>query len=54
MVVGCGAGGSTLLQRLARNGWRVVGLEAGPFWDPDTDWYSDEAGCITCTGLSLG
>jgi choline dehydrogenase-like flavoprotein len=44
VVVGCGAGGSTLLQRLARNGWRVAGLEAGPFWDPDTDWVSDEAG----------
>jgi choline dehydrogenase-like flavoprotein len=43
VVVGCGAGGSTLLQRLARNGWRVVGLEAGPFWNPDTDWVSDEA-----------
>jgi len=28
VVVGCGAGGSTLLQRLARNGWRVAGLEA--------------------------
>ena len=34
-VVGCGAGGSTLLQRLARRGWRVVALDAGPFWDPD-------------------
>jgi choline dehydrogenase-like flavoprotein len=44
VVVGCGAGGSTLLQRLARAGWRVAGLEAGPFWDPDTDWVSDEAG----------
>jgi choline dehydrogenase-like flavoprotein len=43
-VVGCGAGGSTLLQRLARRGWRVVGLDAGPFWDPDADWVSDEAG----------
>ncbi len=43
-VVGCGAGGSVLLQRLARKGWRVVGLDAGPFWDPDTDWVSDEAG----------
>ena len=43
-VVGCGAGGSTVLQRLARRGWRVVGLDAGPFWDPDTDWVSDEAG----------
>ena len=36
VVVGCGAGGSTLLQRLARAGWRVVALDAGPFWDPET------------------
>ena len=44
LVVGCGAGGSTLLQRLARAGWDVVALDAGPFWDPDADWVSDEAG----------
>jgi choline dehydrogenase-like flavoprotein len=44
VVVGCGAGGCTMLQRLARAGWKVVGLDAGPFWDPDTDWVSDEAG----------
>lgn len=44
LVVGCGAGGATLAQRLARRGWRVVVLEAGPFWDPDADWVSDEAG----------
>jgi choline dehydrogenase-like flavoprotein len=44
VIVGCGAGGSTLLQRLARAGWRVVALDAGPFWDPDTDWVSDEGG----------
>jgi choline dehydrogenase-like flavoprotein len=44
VVVGCGAGGSTMLQRLARRGWRVVGLDAGPFWDPDADGVSDEAG----------
>ena len=25
-------------------GWRVVILEPGPFWDPDRDWVSDEAG----------
>ncbi len=43
-IVGCGAGGSTLMQRLARAGWRVVALDAGPFWDPDTDWVSDERG----------
>ena len=44
LIVGAGAGGSTLAQRLARRGWRVVLLEAGPFWDPDEDWVSDEAG----------
>ncbi|QGH68311.1 GMC family oxidoreductase [Pseudactinotalea sp. HY158] len=44
VVVGAGAGGSVLAQRLARAGWRVVVLEAGPFWHPDEDWVSDEAG----------
>src|SRR3954463_15747326 len=44
LIVGCGAGGGTLAQRLARRGWRVVVLEKGPFWDPDRDWVSDEAG----------
>ncbi len=44
VVVGAGAGGITLAQRLARRGWRVVILESGPFWDPDRDWVSDEAG----------
>lgn len=44
VVVGCGAGGATMTQRLARAGWRVAALEAGPFWDPDKDWVSDEAG----------
>ena len=44
VIVGAGAGGATLAQRLARRGWKVVVLEAGPFWDPDEDWVSDEAG----------
>jgi choline dehydrogenase-like flavoprotein len=44
LVVGAGAGGLTLAQRLARAGWRIVVLEKGPFWDPDRDWVSDEAG----------
>src|SRR6202050_4033170 len=44
VIVGCGAGGSVLAQRLARAGWRVAALDAGPFWDPDTDWVSDEGG----------
>ena len=44
VIIGCGAGGGVLTQRLARRGWRVVTLDAGPFWDPDKDWVSDEAG----------
>lgn len=44
VIVGCGAGGSTMLQRLARKNWSAVALEAGPFWEPETDWVSDEAG----------
>jgi choline dehydrogenase-like flavoprotein len=43
-IVGCGAGGGVLLQRLARAGWKAVAFDAGPFWDPDHDWVSDEAG----------
>ncbi len=44
VIVGCGAGGSTMLQRLARAGWRAVAMDAGPFWEPENDWVSDEAG----------
>jgi choline dehydrogenase-like flavoprotein len=44
VVVGAGAGGITLAQRLARAGWKIVILEKGPFWDPDRDWVSDEKG----------
>jgi choline dehydrogenase-like flavoprotein len=47
VVVGAGAGGSVLTQRLARAGWTVVCLDAGPFWDPDRDWVSDERGSHT-------
>src|ERR1700730_12389303 len=44
VIVGCGAGGSVLAQRLARAGWRGAALGAGAVGDPDTDWVSDEAG----------
>jgi choline dehydrogenase-like flavoprotein len=44
LIVGIGSAGGVLLQRLARAGFRVVGLEAGPFWDTERDWVSDEAG----------
>jgi len=44
VIVGVGSAGGVLLQRLARAGFRVVGIEAGPFWDTERDWVSDEAG----------
>ena len=44
LIVGVGAAGGVLLQRLARAGFRVAGLEAGPFWDTERDWVSDEKG----------
>jgi choline dehydrogenase-like flavoprotein len=44
VIVGCGAGGGVLAQRLARAGWKVVAMDAGPLWDPDRDWVSDERG----------
>jgi choline dehydrogenase-like flavoprotein len=47
VVVGAGAGGGVLTQRLAHAGWKVVCLDAGPFWNPDTDWVSDERGAHT-------
>jgi choline dehydrogenase-like flavoprotein len=43
-IVGIGAGGGVLLQRLARAGFRVIGFDAGPFWDTERDWVSDETG----------
>ena len=52
VVVGAGAGGSVLTQRLARAGWRVVCLDAGPFWDPDADWVATNAAPTRCTGPS--
>jgi choline dehydrogenase-like flavoprotein len=43
-IVGVGAGGGVLCQRLARAGFSVVAFDAGPFWDVERDWVSDEAG----------
>jgi len=44
LIVGVGAGGGVLLQRLARAGFRVIGFDAGPLWDTERDWVSDEKG----------
>jgi choline dehydrogenase-like flavoprotein len=43
-IVGTGAGGGVLAQRLARYGFSVVALEAGPWHDSETGMVSDEAG----------
>lgn len=43
-IVGVGSAGGVLLQRLAKAGFTVVGIEAGPFWDTEKDWVSDEHG----------
>ncbi len=44
LVVGVGSAGGVLCQRLARAGFKVLGMEAGKFWDTERDWVSDEAG----------
>jgi len=44
VIVGVGAAGGVLLQRLSRAGFKVIGFEAGPFWDTERDWVSDETG----------
>lgn len=44
LIVGCGSAGGVLLQRLSRAGFKAVALEAGPFWNTERDWVSDESG----------
>lgn len=41
-IVGAGAAGGVLADELSRAGFRVVTIEAGPFWDPQSDFASDE------------
>jgi choline dehydrogenase-like flavoprotein len=41
-IVGAGAAGGVLAYELAKKGLKVVLLEAGPFWDPEKDFVSDE------------
>lgn len=42
VIVGTGAGGGTLACRLAEAGFKVVALDAGPWWRPLEDFASDE------------
>lgn len=41
-IVGAGAAGGVLAYELAKAGLKVVVIEAGPFWNPQTDFASDE------------
>ncbi|MGG1662783.1 GMC family oxidoreductase [Brevibacillus sp. NRS-1366] len=41
-IVGAGAAGGVLAYELAKAGLSVVVIEAGPFWDPQSDFASDE------------
>ena len=43
-IVGSGACGGVMAQRLARAGWSVVVIEAGPWHDSEKSMVSDEAG----------
>lgn len=42
VVIGTGAGGAPLMARLAQAGLKVVAFEAGKFWDPPTEFATDE------------
>jgi choline dehydrogenase-like flavoprotein len=42
VIVGAGTAGGILAYELARAGLKVVVIEAGPFWNPQSDFASDE------------
>lgn len=42
LIIGLGAAGGVLFGKLAEAGFDVTGLEAGPHWDTDRDFVSDE------------
>lgn len=42
VIVGAGTAGGIMAYELARAGLKVVVIEAGPFWDPQADFASDE------------
>ena len=41
-IVGAGAAGGVLAHELSIAGFKVVVIEAGPFWNPQSDFASDE------------
>jgi len=42
LIIGTGAAGSVLASQLAEAGLKVIALDAGPYWQPEKDWVSDE------------
>lgn len=48
VIVGAGTAGSIMAYELAKSGLQVVCIEAGPFWNPQSDFASDE---LTMTRL---
>lgn len=42
VIVGLGAAGGVLLHDLSKAGLNVVGIDAGPYWNPQSDFASDE------------
>lgn len=42
LIIGLGAAGGVLFGKLAEAGKDILALEAGPFWDSDRDFVSDE------------
>ncbi|HEU4964117.1 MAG TPA: GMC family oxidoreductase [Bacilli bacterium] len=47
VIVGAGAAGGVLAYELSRAGLKVVVIEAGPFWNPQSDFASDELSMST-------
>lgn len=42
VVVGAGAGGAAAAWRMTQRGWRVLLIDAGPAYDPETDYGLDK------------
>ena len=49
-IVGAGAAGSVMAAKLAEAGWRVVVLEAGPYWNPARDFVVGADGSLRARG----
>lgn len=47
VIVGAGTAGGIMAYELARSGLKVVVIEAGPFWNPQSDFASDELAMAT-------